>query len=126
MPVRLLIYEASHERLAPALRALGPGLEPVVMDPQGGLSLGGRPVSLEEAAPDAAWFNSEAMSGPARRDFAAALMKAPRLDWVHSAGAGFDGGVFERMVERGAILTTTHVQASSIADYVLWGVLDHL
>jgi phosphoglycerate dehydrogenase-like enzyme len=44
---------------------------------------------------------------------------------VQSAAAGFDNQIFRQIVANGARLSISHGQAVGIADYVLWGVLDH-
>jgi phosphoglycerate dehydrogenase-like enzyme len=123
--MRLLICEPSFRRLEAALTAL-PGLEPVLMADDGKLSLAGAPIDLADAAIEAGWANNEAYFGPAARDFSIALLKSPTLRWLQSGAAGFDHPMFRQIVERGVTLTTSHGQALGIADYVLWGVLDHL
>src|SRR5690606_21490530 len=47
------------------------------------------------------------------------------LRWVQSEGAGYDHPVFATLAERGTILTNNHSQSIGIAEYVLWGVLEH-
>lgn len=123
--MRLLIYEASYRRLEAAIADASPVVEPVVMDDQGTLTLAGRTVALEEAGIEAAWGNAEAWFGPAARAFSTALLKATGLKWLQSGAAGFDHPIFGELVRRGVILTTSHGQAVGMADYVLWGVLDH-
>jgi len=124
--MRLLIYEPSYRRLSAVIDGLGRKVEPVLMDEAGGLSLAGASVTLEEAAVEAAWANNETFFGPAARDFSRALLKSPTLKWLQSGAAGFDHPMFGQLVERGVRLATSHGQAVGIADYVLWGVLDHL
>lgn len=123
--MRLLIYEPSYRRLAAAITDASPTIEPVVMDDAGELTLAGRKVSLEDAQPEAAWGNAEAWFGPAARAFSTALLKASGLKWLQSGAAGFDHPIFGQLVQRGVALTTSHGQAVGMADYVLWGVLDH-
>lgn len=122
--MRLLIYGPSYERLKAEIDATG--VEPVLMANDASLSLAGRPVSLEEAAVEAGWANNETFFGPAARDFSIALLKSPTLKWLQSGAAGFDHPIFGQLVQRGVTLTTSHGQAVGMADYVLWGVLDHL
>lgn len=123
--MRLLIHHASHARLHDRLAAI-PGLEPVIMDETGALSLAGRPVTVEDAAAEAAWTNNDVWFGRNARDFAVAVLKSPSLRWMQSGAAGFDNPMFGQLVQRGVRLTTSHGQAVGMADYVLWGVLDHL
>jgi glyoxylate/hydroxypyruvate reductase len=122
---RLLIYEASFDRLKAELAALGGGLVPVVMDAEGRRSIAGVEVAAGDVAADAAGFNVDVFESPAAGAFMSAVLKSPTLKWVQSAAAGFDHPVFGRIVENGVRLTTSHGQAIGISEYVLAGVLDH-
>ncbi|MEO8813556.1 MAG: D-2-hydroxyacid dehydrogenase [Caulobacteraceae bacterium] len=123
---RLLIYGPSHGRIAAALAARGPGLETATMDAEGRLTIAGVQVAAEDAGIDIAWLNAEVFESPAARAFMTTALKSPNLEWIHSAGAGFDHPVFKALVGKGARLTTSHGQAIGMAEYVLAGVLDHL
>jgi phosphoglycerate dehydrogenase-like enzyme len=123
--MRLLIYEPSYRRLEAAITGLGDKVEPVLMRDDGSLTLAGEPVSLEAAQPQAAWANNETFFGPAARNYSVAMLKSPSLKWLQSGAAGFDHPIFGQLVQRGVRLTTSHGQAVGMADYVLWGVLDH-
>ena len=123
--MRLLIHEASYRRLKDAIDAL-PGVEPVLMGGDASLSLRDRPISLEDAAVEAAWTNNDVWFGKNGRDFAVAILKSPTIRWMQSGAAGFDNPMFGQVVQRGVRLTTSHGQAVGMADYVLWGVLDHV
>lgn len=124
--MRLLIYEPSYRRLKAVLDGLGQQVEPVVMSPDSALTLHGQPIAIEDAAPEIAWATHDAWMGPAARDYSRAMLKAGSLKWIQSAAAGFDHPIFGQLVARGVRLTTSHGQAVGMADYVLWGVLDHL
>jgi phosphoglycerate dehydrogenase-like enzyme len=124
--MRLLIYEPSYRRLRAAIDGLGQQVEPVLVSETGALTLGGQPVTVEEAAIEAAWANNEVWLGPVAREFSVDLLKSPGLKWLQSGAAGFDHPIFGQLVQRGVRLATSHGQAVGIADYVLWGVLDHL
>jgi phosphoglycerate dehydrogenase-like enzyme len=119
---RLLIYEPSFRRLAGSIPE---GVEPVLMGEDGVLRLGGREVSPEEADARAGWANADVFFGPAARAYMVALLKSPNLAWVQSGAAGFDQPIFGQLVRKGVTLTTSHGQALGMAEYVLWGVLDH-
>lgn len=123
--MRLLIYQPAWRRLQSRIAAIAPNLEPVVMDDAGALTLHDQPITLEDAALEAAWTSSDIWGGPIR-DFAIAVLKSPGVRWMQSAAAGFDNPMFAQLVGRGVRLTTSHGQAVGMADYVLWGVLDHL
>ena len=123
--MRLLIYEPSYRRLEAEISAL-PGIDLLLMDAGGEITRDGQPISIEDARPEAGWANAEVFFGPSSRPYAAALLKSPDLKWVQSGAAGFDNKLFVQIVQKGAKLTTSHGQAVGMADYVLWGVLDHL
>lgn len=121
--MRLLIHETSHRRLADGIAAV-PGVQPLLMQEDGSILLDGRPVSIDDAQPQAAWANADVFFGAASRAFMTALLKAPKLAWVQSGAAGFDHPIFGQLVDKGARLTTSHGQAVGMAEYVLAGVLD--
>jgi phosphoglycerate dehydrogenase-like enzyme len=122
--MRLLIHETSYRRIQPEVDAHGDRLELLIVDEAGGVTLGGRPLTVEKAAPEAAWANADVFFGASARPFMTAALKSPDLKWVQSGAAGFDYPVFGQFVQKGAKLTTSHGQAVGMADYVLWGVLD--
>ncbi len=123
---RLLIFEPSYRRIEAELAAHGARLTPLLMGEDGEIRIGGATVSLEEAAADVVWANAEVFVSAAVGAFMIAVLKTPRLVWVHSASAGVDHPIFRQIVEKGARLTTSHGQAVGMAEYVLAGVLDHL
>ncbi|HSZ51816.1 MAG TPA: D-2-hydroxyacid dehydrogenase [Caulobacteraceae bacterium] len=122
---RLLIYEPSYRRLSGEIASRAPGIEILLIDDAGKITLDGVEIPAEEARPDAAWANYEVFMGPASRPFSVAMLKSPSLKWVQSAAAGFDHAIFGQIVEKGAALSTSHGQAVGMADYVVAGVLDH-
>jgi phosphoglycerate dehydrogenase-like enzyme len=122
---RLLLHARSYERISEQLAGLSDQLSVATMADDGVLRLDGREVSPEEAAVDAAWTNADAFFSPAVRAFMAAVLKSPEAGVGADGSAGVEAPVFSAIVNKGAVLTTTHVQAVGIADYVLWGVLDH-
>lgn len=123
--MRLLIYEPSYRRLQSRIDAIA-GVEPLVVDAAGAVTLNGQPVSAEAVDAEAAWTNADVFFGPVARAFMVAMLKSPSLQWVQSGAAGFDNPVFGQIVQKGAVLTTSHGQAVGMADYVVWGVLDAL
>jgi phosphoglycerate dehydrogenase-like enzyme len=123
---RLLIFEPSFRRVETQLATHGQSLSPLIVDISGKITVGGHPVSAEEAQPDIAWASGELYLSSAARDFLVAMLKSPNLRWVQSAAAGYDHPMFADIVRKGAKLTTSHGQAVGMAEYVLAGVLDHL
>jgi phosphoglycerate dehydrogenase-like enzyme len=123
---RILAYEPSLKRIEARLPAAAKDVEFVTVDDSGVLKLNGQEIAIEDAKPDIGWMAVELFSSPASRNFFVTLLKAPALKWVQSAAAGFDNPAFKSLVANGARLTTNNAQAVSMAEYVLWGVLDHV
>jgi len=122
---RILAYEPSLKRIEARLPEAAKGVEFVTVDDSGVLKLNGREIAIEDANPEIGWMTVELFGAPASRNFFVTLLKAPALKWVQSAAAGFDNPAFKSLVSNGARLTTNNAQALSMAEYVLWGVLDH-
>jgi phosphoglycerate dehydrogenase-like enzyme len=74
---------------------------------------------------DAAWLSADLWHGGTLGVFFAGLRAAPRVRWVHTSSAGTDGAGFDELRARGVLLTTSHVNATPIAEYVLAMVLRH-
>lgn len=123
--MRLLIYEPTFRRLEGAIAGLKSAIDFVLMDDKGALTLDGAPMAIEETGVEAALANVDVWQSPVARDFSIAVLKSPGLKWLQSGAAGFDHPIFGQLVQRGVRLTTSHGQAVGMADYVLWGVLDH-
>jgi phosphoglycerate dehydrogenase-like enzyme len=124
--MRLLIYEPSFRRLEAEIAALGPAVEPLLVNAHGDISLRGQAVAEDQANAEAAWTNADVFFSGASRQFMVAMLKSPALKWVQSGAAGFDHPVFGQIVSKGARLSTSHGQAVGMAEYVLAGVLDAL
>jgi len=122
---RILAYEPSFKRIVARLPDAANDVEFVVVDDSGALKLNGRDIAIDDADPEIGWMSVELFGAPASRNFFITLLKAPRLKWVQSAAAGFDNPAFKSLVGNGARLTTNNAQAVSMAEYVLWGVLEH-
>jgi phosphoglycerate dehydrogenase-like enzyme len=123
--MRLLIFELTFRRLADRFETFGAAVEPVLMAPGGALAVPGEAVSVTDAAATAAWFSGEVFERGATREFMAAVLRAPGLEWLQSAAAGFDHPIFAQLAAKGVRLTTSHGQAVGMADYAVAGVLDH-
>ena len=120
---RVLFYEPALRRIEHRISALS-GLEPLVMDTQGKISIDGRAIATEETPIEVGWATSDLFGGPIR-EYMIALLKSPSLRWLQSGAAGFDNPVFAQIVAKGARLTTNHSQSVGMAEYVLATVLDH-
>ena len=112
---RLLIFEPSFRRIEGELATLG-GVEPLVMDREGKITLAGATVEGDDARPEMVWFSGELYQQSAMGAFIRATLASPELKWFQSAAAGFDNPLFARIVAKGARLTTSHGQAVGMAD----------
>ncbi len=75
--------------------------------------------------PEVAWLTAEAFYDGVVVAFFDAVAAAPSLRWLHSPAAGVDLPFFAGLAERGVRVTTSHVNAIPIAEYVLAAVLSH-
>ncbi|HEY8523747.1 MAG TPA: D-2-hydroxyacid dehydrogenase [Acidimicrobiales bacterium] len=75
--------------------------------------------------PEIAWLSTDSFYSGVFRPMARTLRSSERLAWVQSAAAGTDAGVFRDLLARGVRITTAHVTAIPIAEYVLGAVLRH-
>lgn len=86
--------------------------------------LDGKQIAPADVPANAVWLTIEALRGPLRRTFKHLLETAPDLQWVQSLGAGTDIPLLQDILQRGARLTTAHVSAISIAEFVMRTVLE--
>src|SRR6202041_662547 len=84
----------------------------------------GEGLDADTAQPDWGWMSNDAFGSSGRTLFVA-MLKSNRLSWGHTGAAGLDNPVWGQLVAKGALLTTGHGQAISIAEYVLGEVLSH-
>ena len=120
----LLLSETALRRLQPRLEPFSDRLVCVAMDRSG--ELGPRAdLSPADAPPQCGYLSGDLFADGLTDKFVNALLASAALDWVQSAGAGVDHAMFKALAEKGIRLTTNHSQAIGIAEYVLWGVLNH-
>ncbi len=122
---RVLVNEPAFRRIQAALPASAANAEFLRLQENGALRLDEREIAPDEAAPDAGWMSAEMFGRPVFGHWRSVLLAAPELKWVQSAAAGFDNPAFKELVAKGARLTTNTAQRVAMAEYVLWGVLDH-
>ena len=91
----------------------------------GRLVVDGEDRGLDTVAPEVAWLTAEAFYDGVVVPFFATVAAAPSIRWVHSPAAGVDLPFYAGLGERGVRLTTSHVNAIPIAEYVLGVVLAH-
>ena len=122
---RLLIFEPAYQRVAAALEPLKDRIELAIVHADGRITCEGETLDTDTAQPDWGWMSADSAFGAGARNLFVAMLKSNRLSWVHTGAAGVDNPVWGQLVARGAVLTTGHGQAISIADYVLGEVLGH-
>jgi phosphoglycerate dehydrogenase-like enzyme len=123
--MRLIVFEPALKRVERQLAALGGALELVVVGEDGAITCNGQVLDDETAQPEAGWFSIESATSPGGRALVISLLKSRRLTWVQTVAAGVDHPIWRQLVDKGAILTTGHGQAISIAEYVLAEVIAH-
>lgn len=123
--MRLMLSEAAAQRLAGALAVHGDRLELLRIQPDRTVIGTSGPLAGDEVRADAIWTTFDLFNGPAGRVYIGQLAAQAQPKWIHSGAAGFDEASFRAIVSAGITLTTSHGQALNMAEYVLWGVLDH-
>jgi len=121
---RLLMIEPAYQRVAAALEPLKDQIEVAVIGDDSQITCNGEALDTDTVQPDWGWMSNDAF-GPSGRTLFVSLLKSNRLSWVHTGAAGLDNPVWGQLVAKGALLTTGHGQAISIAEYVLGEVLSH-
>lgn len=106
--MRVLLSETAARRFGDRIRA-------VVADAE----------LVHDGDADIAWATADLFDEGTARDFFVAVLKAERLRWLQSPAAGLDAPIWPPLLDRGVRLTTSHVQAVSIAEFVLGQVLAH-
>jgi len=123
--MRLMLFEAAYRRVQAELAPLSGRLELALVDGEGRITCNGVDLTPDAVQPDAAWMSADGMMGRAARGMFGALMAAEKPVWVQSGAAGVDNPVWRQLTAKGAVLTTGHGQAISIAEYVMGEVLAH-
>lgn len=124
-PIRMLIGEEALDRVQGRLSEAGLMLEPVILCPDGRLQMAGSDISLDAAAPEAAWLSPELYlikQSEMLLDFAKA---SPGLRWMQTGQAGFDNPVFAILARQGVRISMSKGPIPAIGEYVLAAVLDH-
>lgn len=122
---RFLLTQPAFDRLQPQLAEFADRLEFLTMDAAGVLHLDGQEITPADARPECGLISNDLFSSAHGALYFDLMKSLPSLKWVHSVGAGYDHPVFLSFAENGARMTTTHSQAVGMADYVIWGVLNH-
>ena len=123
--MRLIVFEPALKRVEAQLAPFRDSLELVVVDADGAITCDGQALDEDTAQPQAGWMSVESAATPGARALIVSLLKSRQLGWVQSVAAGVDHPIWRQLVDKGAILTTGHGQAISIAEYVLSEVMAH-
>jgi phosphoglycerate dehydrogenase-like enzyme len=123
--MQVLIYEPAYARIQRDFERIA-GVEPLLMANDGTLSLHGKPVAHDDAAPVVAWANTDLYVSSTVRDFMVLCLKSPTLRFLQSSAAGFEHPVFSLLVDKGIVLANSNASAISIAELVFARVLDEL
>jgi phosphoglycerate dehydrogenase-like enzyme len=121
---RILLTQIAYRRLQAELSAL-PGLACLTMDTDGRVRINDLDEASDKTAFDSAWVSSDFFTSGIAKHYFDGIERSTDLSWVQSAGAGTDHPIFGMIAGKGARLSTSHHQADGMAEYVLWGVLDH-
>jgi phosphoglycerate dehydrogenase-like enzyme len=123
--MRLMLFEAAYRRVQAELAPLSGRLELAIVDGEGRITCNGVDLTPGAVQPDAAWMSADGMMSGAAGVMFGALMAAKQPLWVQSGAAGVDHPIWRQLTAKGAVLTTGHGQAISIAEYVMGEVLAH-
>src|SRR5687768_2949932 len=119
--MNLLIYAPAYERVRARMPA---GVTPLLIHPDGSLTLNGESIAAEDARFDIAWASTDLyVKGPSRANFAL-LTAAKGLKWFQSGAAGFDHPIFAKVAATGTIMTRSDAQGVAIAEFVLARTLE--
>ena len=124
-PVTVLLTEHAAQTFAEQLAASGIATRLARLQNNGQVMIDGQQLPSDEVAPEVAWLTAEALYDGVVAPFFALVHRAASVRWVHSPAAGVDLPFHRGLGERGVRLTTSHVNAIPIAEYVLGMVLAH-
>jgi len=74
--------------------------------------------------PEVAWLSNDIFRDATLQALTDLLLSSPTLRWVQSGAAGTDTPLLEGLLRQGTRLTTSHVTAIPIAEYVLASVMN--
>jgi phosphoglycerate dehydrogenase-like enzyme len=122
--IDVLLTEHAFREYGARLRQADVPIRLLRLQRDGGLVVAGAP-SDTALEPEVAWLTAEAFYDGVVVTFFDAVAATPSLRWLHSPAAGVDLPFFAGLAERGVRVTTSHVNAIPIAEYVLAVVLSH-
>jgi phosphoglycerate dehydrogenase-like enzyme len=125
--MRLLLTETAADAFGKGLVSAHEGTELVAMGPGGTLRLGdGSNLDPKDCRIEVAWATQDLFEeGAPVRPFFGLVRRLETLRWFQSQAAGFEAPIFQELIRRNIIFTTSHANSVSISEYVVRAVLDH-
>ena len=123
--MQAFLFRAPFDRISGRLAAMAPDLEVVVLEPDGSLTLNGRPFDTASLAPDIWWLTLDAF-GAQTKDYFGRLAASPYARWVQTVFAGVENPMFKPLAREGLLVTNSSAQAPAIAEYVTIHALNRL
>jgi phosphoglycerate dehydrogenase-like enzyme len=120
----IVIAKAAYDAWKPSFDAANLPVRYALIESPDVAILDGSRVAPADVPANAVWLTLEALRGPLRRTFKHLLETAPDLQWVQALGAGTDIPLLQDVLKRGVRLTTAHVTAISISEFVMRTVLE--
>ena len=123
--VEVLLSERAYQSHGHRFAEIDAELRLVRVRGDGSLVVDDAELELDQAAPEVAWLTAEALYDGVAARFFDVVRACPTVRWVHSPAAGTDLPVYRGVDWTRVRLTSAHVNAIPIAEYVIGGVLEH-
>lgn len=115
--MQALIMRAAYDRIAERLSEVAPDLEVVVQEPDGPVTLNGRPIDPADLRAEIHWLTLDAL-GKRGHGYMDRLAASPHARWVQTVFAGVENPMFKPLARPGLTVTNSSAQAPAIAEYV--------
>jgi phosphoglycerate dehydrogenase-like enzyme len=122
-----LVSSTAWKEFSDLLTAGTSGVSWWLMDPDGTVHPApgtAAPAVATAPAPEVAWISNDVFRDSTLQPMTDVLLSSPIPSWVQSGAAGTDTPLLEGLIGQGTRLTTSHVTAIPIAEYVLLSVLN--
>lgn len=123
---RLLMGETAFERVGARLKDMAPGIHPLLVSQEGGITDGGAPIAKEDAKPDIAWMSTDILMTKAVFPFVETVLASNSLDWVQSGAAGFDHQIFKSVAGVTSRFCNSNAHSIPIAEFVIASTMAEL
>lgn len=119
----VLLTRVAYDRFQHVIRSPHVECEWICVENDGTLTSGeGRQLRTTPNA-TVAWASTDVLYSPSSSTFFASVAQMNALQWFQSSFAGVDHPAYRPLLQRGVIVTTSHANSVSIAEYVLGAVL---